>query len=81
MGALSGMMGGAGAPPGGNGGMDLQALQSMLGGFGMGTPAIQPVANPEEAYASQLTQLQVEAACLTACLLRSTAGLLLDHVL
>ena len=40
------------------GGLDMQALQNMLGGMGGGMPAVQPVANPEEAFASQLTQLR-----------------------
>lgn len=59
---LSGMMGaGGGASPGPPGtGINLAALQSMLGGMGGGMPLIQPVANPEEAFASQLVQLQVQ---------------------
>lgn len=62
--ALSSLMsGGAGAAPnrGNNGPLDWQALQGMLGGMGNPLPAHQPVANPEETYASQLTQLQVRA--------------------
>ena len=59
--ALSGMLGGGAGAGGGMGGLDMQALQNMLGGMGGGMPAVQPVANPEEAYASQLTQLR---ACL-----------------
>jgi ubiquilin len=54
---LAGLGGSAGgAPP------DLSSLLSILGGAGGGgfggVPAPAPVANPEEAYASQLQQLQ-----------------------
>ena len=60
----AGLFGGlpaGGAPPGGAPGAgtpDLAGLMGMLntGGFG-GMPAAPPVANPEEAYATQIQQL------------------------
>ena len=51
---------GGGFPGGGADAPDLGSLMAMLGG-GPGGPggAPQPVANPEEAFATQLTQLEV----------------------
>lgn len=54
---------GAGAGAGAGGGMpDMSALMGMLGGAGGGIAgfgAPQPVTNPEETFAMQLTQLEV----------------------
>lgn len=44
------------------GGFDLSAMLGGAGGFGGAAP--QPVADPETAFASQLTQLQVCLCCL-----------------
>ena len=62
MNALSGMMGAGGGNNPGAGNVDLNAMRNLLGGMGGGMQPVQPVANPEEAYASQLTQLQVNLA-------------------
>ena len=46
---------------------DMGSLMAMLGnggGLGGGLSAPQPVANPEEAFATQLTQLEVRSAGL-----------------
>lgn len=51
--------------PNASGGFDLSAMLGGAGGFG--GPAAQPVADPETAYASQLTQLQVQIICLYFC--------------
>lgn len=59
--ALSSMLGGGAGAGGGLGGLDMQQLQNMMGGMGGGFPAVPAVANPEEAYAEQLTQLRVSA--------------------
>ena len=59
--ALSSMLGGGAGAGGGLGGLDMQQLQNMMGGMGGGFPAVPEVANPEEAYAEQLTQLRVSA--------------------
>ena len=56
---------GAGGLPGlGGAGGDMSGLAALLGGgggggFGGGGGGVPPVADPETAYASQLTQLQV----------------------
>jgi len=50
-GAGAGAAGGAGPPP------NLSGLMAALGGGGTGVPALPPVTNPEEAYATQIQQL------------------------
>lgn len=57
--ALSGMLGGGANAEGG-----LDTLSNLLRG---GMPAVPPVANPEEAYASQLTQLRARLLFLACC--------------